>query len=102
MERVEGPSRHGKKTWVHAGCEQLAHQTHTSFDPVMRIGKPLEHLQAALRAAQATGDLKEQISTIGRQLGYFGYLTYDAIVWVCSVNVRVSHCPFLVDRASHV
>ncbi|ETW87321.1 hypothetical protein HETIRDRAFT_40385 [Heterobasidion irregulare TC 32-1] len=53
---------------------------------LMRIGKPLEHLQAALRAAQTTGDLKEQISTIGRQLGYFGYLTYDAIVWANAVR----------------
>jgi Peroxisomal biogenesis factor 11 (PEX11) len=42
----------------------------------------LEHLQAALRAAQTTGDVKEQLTTIARQLGYFGYLTYDAVVWV--------------------
>jgi peroxin-11B len=42
----------------------------------------LEHLQAALRAAQTTGDLKEQLTTIARQLGYFGYLAYDAVVWV--------------------
>ena len=50
----------------------------------MRLGKPLEHLQAALRAAQSTGDLKEQLTTIARQLGYFGYLAYDAVVWVCA------------------
>ncbi|KAI0318478.1 peroxisomal biogenesis factor 11 [Amylostereum chailletii] len=53
---------------------------------LLRLGKPLEHLQAALRAAQTTGDLKEQVTTIGRQLGYFGYLTYDAIVWANSVR----------------
>ena len=51
---------------------------------VMRLGKPLEHLQAALKAATAAGKPAEQLTTIGRQLGYFGYLTYDALVWVCS------------------
>ena len=49
---------------------------------VMRLGKPLEHLQAALRAAQVAAQPGEQITTICRQLGYFGYLTYDALVWV--------------------
>lgn len=48
----------------------------------MRLGKPIEHLQAALRAAQTTGEVAEQLATIGRQIGYFGYLTYDAVVWV--------------------
>lgn len=48
----------------------------------MRLGKPVEHLQAALRAAQSPSELGEQLATIGRQLAYFGYLTYDAVVWV--------------------
>ena len=52
------------------------------FPPVMRLGKPLEHLQAALRASQSSGELGEQVTTIGRQLAYFGYLSYDAAVWV--------------------
>ena len=52
----------------------------------MRLGKPMEHLQAALRAIHTSADAGEQITTIGRQLGYFGYLTYDAIVWVRSYN----------------
>jgi peroxin-11B len=51
---------------------------------VLRLGKPLEHLQAALRAAQSADDLKEQLTTIARQLAYFGYLAYDAVVWVCA------------------
>jgi hypothetical protein len=50
--------------------------------PVMRLGKPIEHLQAALRASLAPGPVLEQISTIGRHIGYFGYLAYDALVWV--------------------
>jgi hypothetical protein len=49
---------------------------------VMRLGKPIEHLQAALRASQTTGDVGEQITSIGKQLAYFGYLAYDAAVWV--------------------
>ncbi|OJA10839.1 hypothetical protein AZE42_00293 [Rhizopogon vesiculosus] len=48
---------------------------------LMRLGKPAEHLQAALRAAQSTSEVGEQLTTIGRQLAYFGYLTYDAVVW---------------------
>jgi len=53
---------------------------------LLRLGKPLEHLQAALRAAQTTGDLKEQLTTIARQLGYFGYLAYDAVAWANTVR----------------
>ena len=48
----------------------------------MRLGKPMEHLQAALRAVTSSAPATEQITTIGRQLGYFGYLTNDALVWV--------------------
>ncbi|KAG6911868.1 hypothetical protein DXG01_000115 [Tephrocybe rancida] len=48
---------------------------------LLRLGKPIEHLQAALRASFASGPAVEQILTIGRQLGYFGYLSYDALVW---------------------
>ncbi|KAG1716540.1 hypothetical protein ID866_592 [Astraeus odoratus] len=54
---------------------------------LMRLGKPVEHLQAALRAAQTTGEVGEQLATIGRQVGYFGYLTYDAVVWANAVKV---------------
>ncbi|EIW86597.1 peroxisomal biogenesis factor [Coniophora puteana RWD-64-598 SS2] len=53
---------------------------------LMRLGKPVEHLQAALRAAQSASHAAEQLTTIGRQLGYFGYLTYDAIVWANTVK----------------
>ncbi|KAF8481149.1 peroxisomal biogenesis factor 11 [Russula ochroleuca] len=54
---------------------------------LLRLGKPLEHLQSALRAAQSTGDLKEQLTTIARQLAYFGYLTYDTVVWANAIKV---------------
>lgn len=49
----------------------------------MRLGKPMEHLQAALRATLTPGPVAEQITTIARQIGYFGYLSYDVFAWVC-------------------
>ncbi|KAJ3558037.1 hypothetical protein NM688_g1146 [Phlebia brevispora] len=54
---------------------------------LMRLGKPLEHLQAALRALGATGPAVETITTVARQLSYFGYLTNDALVWANTVKV---------------
>ena len=48
----------------------------------MRLGKPLEHLQAALKATLSKGPASEAVTTIARQLCYFGYLSFDAIVWV--------------------
>ena len=56
----------------------------------MRLGKPMEHLQAALRAVTTSAPAAEQITTIGRQLGYFGYLTNDALVWVRPSLLRAS------------
>jgi peroxin-11B len=60
---------------------------------VMRLGKPLEHLQAALRATAGSGPLGEQITTIGRQLAYAGYLTYDSIIWVSYLSRSFIGCP---------
>ncbi|EMD41747.1 hypothetical protein CERSUDRAFT_79384 [Gelatoporia subvermispora B] len=53
---------------------------------LLRLGKPLEHLQAVMRALQTSGETGEQIATIGRQLGYFGYLTLDTFVWANTVK----------------
>ncbi|KAF8973908.1 peroxisomal biogenesis factor 11 [Flammula alnicola] len=53
---------------------------------LMRLGKPIEHLQAALRATLAAGPVEETLTTIARQIGYFGYLSYDAIVWAHSIK----------------
>ncbi|KAJ6604779.1 peroxisomal biogenesis factor 11 [Mycena vulgaris] len=44
---------------------------------LLRLGKPMEHLQAALRAALTTAPPAEQITTIARQVAYFLYLTFD-------------------------
>jgi peroxin-11B len=55
---------------------------------VLQLGKPVEHLQAALRAYQTAGlaSSGEQAMLVLRQLCYFGYLTYDALVWVRRVS----------------
>ncbi|KAG6832453.1 hypothetical protein H0H92_001499 [Tricholoma furcatifolium] len=53
---------------------------------LLRLGKPIEHLQAALRATLASGPAGEQILTIARQLAYFGYLSYDALVWANAIK----------------
>ena len=55
----------------------------------MRLGKCMENAQAALRALSAPGETGERITAIGRQLGYFGYLSLDNIVWVCVIALRV-------------
>jgi peroxin-11B len=55
----------------------------------MRLGKPLEHLQAALKASQSTALTRqsaERFTTVARQLSYAGYLTLDAVVWANSVK----------------
>jgi len=59
------------------------------FHSVMRLGKPLEHLQAALKATQSATLSQhsiERFTTIARQLSYTGYLTLDAVVWANSVK----------------
>jgi len=51
---------------------------------VMRLGKPMECLQAALKASFSPGPAAEIITMVARQIGYFIYLSYDAFIWVCS------------------
>jgi len=41
----------------------------------------MEHLQAAFRASLSNEHALETLSAIARQLGYFGFLSYDTIVW---------------------
>ncbi|KAF8581638.1 peroxisomal biogenesis factor 11 [Ramaria rubella] len=65
---------------------------------LMRLFKPIENLQAALRAMQASASALEQITSIARQLAYFGYLTYDMVVWAHSIRF-ITLAP---DRAANV
>ncbi|BGP15070.1 hypothetical protein JCM10213_002786 [Rhodosporidiobolus nylandii] len=54
---------------------------------LMRIGKPFEHLQAAVRALTIQ-DTILKVTAVGRQLGYAGYLFNDMLVWLHSAKVR--------------
>ena len=55
---------------------------------LMRIGKPLEHMQSAVKATQLS-DAALKITAIGRQLGYAVYLVNDMLVWVSGMQVCV-------------
>lgn len=57
----------------------------------MRLGKPVENLQGALRAFYGTSPAAEQILTIAKQLSYFGYLSHDALVWVRDSFLATPH-----------
>ncbi|KAK3808735.1 MAG: peroxisomal biogenesis factor 11 [Benniella sp.] len=48
---------------------------------LMRIGKPIEHLEAAV-AATSLKDRTLLFCTAGKQLSYAGYLTYDALIFL--------------------
>lgn len=57
----------------------------------MRLGKFVEHFRAASVAADATGmDTIVRITTIGRQLGYAGYLTLDNLNFLDTAGIKKS------------
>ncbi|KAJ7181789.1 peroxisomal biogenesis factor 11 [Mycena crocata] len=53
---------------------------------LLRLGKPMEHLQAALRAALTSAPPLEQITAIARQIAYFLYLFFDTFSWAQSIK----------------
>ncbi|KAF9985050.1 Peroxisomal membrane protein PMP27 [Modicella reniformis] len=48
---------------------------------LMRIGKPIEHLESAVAARSLKNELL-LFCTVGKQLSYAGYLTYDALIFL--------------------
>jgi peroxin-11B len=55
----------------------------------MRIGKNVEHLKAAAQASDAkTFDPVLKYTSVGRQLGYAGYLTFDAGTVLDAAGIR--------------
>lgn len=55
----------------------------------MRIGKNIEHLKAAAQASDAkTLDPVLKYTSVGRQLGYAGYLTFDAGTVLDAAGIR--------------
>jgi peroxin-11B len=65
----------------------------------MQLGKPLEHLQAALRAHQSPSEPGERFTSIARQLSYAGYLTFDALAWAHVIRF-ISLQPTTVQRVN--
>lgn len=62
---------------------------------VLRIGKNLEHFKAAsqaldARAAPLGNNILLKAATVGRQLGYAGYLTFDAATVPNALGVKKS------------
>ncbi len=58
---------------------------------VLRAGKNVEHLKAAAVAADnKTMDPVLRYATIGRQLGYAGYLTFDLATLLDATGIRKS------------
>jgi hypothetical protein len=58
----------------------------------MRIGKPLEHAQAAIKALDVS-DPVVRLTAFGRQLGYAGYLIHDMLSWAHTTKVRPFTAP---------
>ncbi|KAF4634431.1 hypothetical protein G7Y89_g3670 [Cudoniella acicularis] len=58
---------------------------------LMRVGKNIEHFKAAAIAADSkTLDPIVKYCAVGRQLGYAGYLTFDAVTVLDALGVRKS------------
>jgi peroxin-11B len=56
---------------------------------LMRFGKNIEHLRAAATAADSkTLDPVLRFTAVGRQLGYAGYLTFDALTVPDAIGAR--------------
>jgi len=59
---------------------------------LMRIGKPMEHLQAALKAIDVSDPIV-RVTAIGRQLGYALYLVHDTLAWTNGAKVYTFEKP---------
>ncbi|KUI69467.1 Peroxisomal membrane protein PMP27 [Cytospora mali] len=71
---------------------------------VMRVGKNIEHLKAAAVAADAkagTIDPVLKYTTVGRQLGYAGYLTLDMATVLDAAGIRKSESAKRFQREAY-
>lgn len=56
---------------------------------LFRVGKPLTHAKLGVSAyANKNEDLILRLATIGRQIGYFGYMTLDTVMWIHSARLK--------------
>ncbi|KAG5933831.1 hypothetical protein E4U53_000855 [Claviceps sorghi] len=60
---------------------------------ILRVGKNIEHLKAAVvaTAAHRPQDALLRYASVGRQLGYAGYLTFDAAAVPDAAGIRKWH-----------
>ena len=69
---------------------------------IMRIGKNIEHIKAAAIAADSKGlDPVVKYCAVGRQLGYAGYLTFDAVTVLDAAGIRKSAAAKRLQREAY-
>jgi peroxin-11B len=69
---------------------------------IMRVGKNVEHLRAAAAAADSkTMDPVLRYAAVGRQLGYAGYLTFDAATVLDATGIRRSQAAKRLQREAY-
>ncbi len=68
----------------------------------MRVGKNIEHFKAAAVAADSkTLDPVAKYCAVGRQLGYAGYLTFDAVTYLDAAGIRKSPATQRLQREAY-
>jgi len=69
---------------------------------LMRFGKNVEHFKAAAIAADSKNlDPVVKYCAVGRQLGYAGYLTFDAVTYLDAAGIRKSPATQRLQREAY-
>lgn len=69
---------------------------------LMRVGKNVEHFKAAAVAADWNGgDPIVKYLAVGRQLGYAGYLTFDALTYLDAAGIRPNESAKRLGREAY-
>lgn len=69
---------------------------------LMRVGKNVEHFKAAAIAADSkTLDPVVKYCAVGRQLGYAGYLSFDALTYLDAAGIRKSPATQRLQREAY-
>jgi len=69
---------------------------------LMRVGKNIEHFKAAAQAADTRGsDPVLKYLAVGRQLGYAGYLTFDAVTYLDAAGIKPSASAKRLSREAY-
>ncbi len=66
------------------------------------MGKNIEHFKAAAIAADSKNlDPVVKYCAVGRQLGYAGYLTFDAVTYLDAAGIRKSEASKRLQREAY-